>query len=121
MHSPKNQGFFRRLTFALAGLRTGIRAEHSLRFQAAAAATVLVALCVFRPEPIWWALCGLASALVITAELFNTAIEHLVDHLHPETHPRMGTVKDIAAAAVLIAVLGALGIAAALLVHLLNR
>jgi len=121
MHShTKNQPFFKRLRFALAGLREGLRTEHSLRFHAAAFFGVLVALCIFRPEPIWWAMAALASALVIMAELFNTAIEHLVDHLHPEVHPRIGMVKDFAAAAVLMAVLGALGIAAAFMVHVLT-
>ena len=36
------------------------------------------------------------------AEMFNTALEHLVDHLHPEIHPRIGVVKDCAAAGVLM-------------------
>lgn len=121
MHTHKNQSFFKRLRFALVGLREGVRAEHSLRFQVAACGGVLVALCIFRPEPIWWAVTLLASALVIMAELFNTAIEHLVDHLHPARHPRIGMVKDIAAGAVLTAVLGALGIAAAFVVHLATR
>ena len=121
MHPRKNQPFFQRLRFALTGLREGIRAEHSLRFQVAACAAVLVALCVLRPEPIWWAVILLASALVIMAELFNTAVEHLVDHLHPERHPRVGMIKDVAAGAVLTAVIGALGVAAAFVVHLAGR
>jgi len=121
MHSHKNQSFFKRLRFALAGLREAIRSEHSLRFHAAAFACVIIALCIFRPEPIWWALAALASALVIMAELFNTAVEHLIDHLHPHAHPRIGIVKDFAAAAVLMSVLGALGIAAAFIVQELTR
>jgi undecaprenol kinase len=121
MHTYKNQPFFKRLRFALAGLREGVRAEHSLRFHVAASICVLIALCIFRPEPIWWALAALAIALVVMAELFNAAIEHLVDHLHPQVHPRIGMVKDFAAAAVLMAVLGALGIAAAFMVHVLTR
>lgn len=121
MDSSKNQPFFKRLQFALAGLREGIRAEHSLRLQVAACVGVLFTLCLFRPEPIWWAVTLLSCALVIMAELFNTAMEHLTDHLHPEIHPRIGLVKDIAAAAVLVAVLGALGTAAAFAVHLFNQ
>jgi diacylglycerol kinase len=39
--------------------------------------------------------------------------------LHPHQSPAIRLVKDCAAAGVLIAVLGALGVAAALLVHLL--
>ena len=62
----------------------------------------------------------LASAAVVAAELFNTAIEHLADLLHPQQSPAIRLVKDCAAAGVLIAVLGALGVGAALLVHLLS-
>jgi diacylglycerol kinase (ATP) len=48
---------------------------------------------------------------VIAAELINTALEHLADHLHPEQHPRIKIVKDCAAAAVLILSIGALWVA----------
>jgi undecaprenol kinase len=81
---------------------------------------VLVVLLVLRPPALWWALVGLASAAVVAAELFNTAIEQLADLLHPHESPGIRLVKDCAAAGVLIAVLGALGVAAALLVHLLS-
>jgi diacylglycerol kinase (ATP) len=60
----------------------------------------------------------LASSGVVAAELANTAVEHLADHLHPEIHPSIRIVKDCAAGAVLIAVAGAIGVAVALGVHL---
>jgi undecaprenol kinase len=82
---------------------------------------VVIALLLLRPGPFWWALVMLASAGVLAAEMFNTAIEHLVDHLHPEIHPRIGVVKDCAAAGVLIASLGAVAVMVALAVHLLGR
>jgi undecaprenol kinase len=82
---------------------------------------VVIALLVLRPGAFWWALMMLASAGVLAAEMFNTAVEHLVDHLHPEVHPRIAVVKDCAAAGVLIASLGAVGVAIALVVHLLER
>lgn len=63
----------------------------------------------------------LASAGVLAAEMFNTALEHLVDHLHPEIHPRIGVVKDCAAAGVLIASMGAVAVMVALVVHLLKN
>jgi diacylglycerol kinase (ATP) len=44
---------------------------------------------------------------VIAAELFNTAIEKLVDLVSPERHPVAGQVKDIAAGAVLICAVAA--------------
>jgi undecaprenol kinase len=121
MGNHKNQPFARRLRFAIAGLASGLRSEHSLRFQLAALVLVILALSVFRPDPIWWALVALASAAVISAELFNTALEHLADHLHPQIHPEIRIVKDCAAAGVLISVCGAVVVAVALVIHLLNR
>jgi undecaprenol kinase len=109
------------MRFALAGLTHGLRAEKSVRFEAVVLVLVLVALAVLRPEPIWWAAVALASAGVLTAELLNTAIETLADHLCPEIHPRIRVVKDCAAAAVFVSVVGALAVAAALAVHLLRR
>ena len=118
MRSFKNQSFLTRLRFAGMGLIIGLRNEHSLQFQMLAMIGIFIALAFLRPEPVWWALVALASAAVIAAELFNTAVEHLADHLHPDLHPMIRVVKDCAAAAVLVASLGALAVAAALAVHL---
>ena len=82
---------------------------------------VVVALLFLRPGPFWWALIMLASAGVFAAEMFNTAIEHLADHLHPGIHPHIRAVKDCAAAGVLIASLGAIAVAVALVVHLIKN
>ena len=76
---------------------------------------------ILQPGPLWWALVMLASAGVLAAELFNTAIEHLADHLHPEVHPRIRVVKDCAAAAVLVAAVGAVTVGIALVVHLIEK
>ena len=107
--------------FALAGLAHGLRTERSVRFEAIVLVLVFAALAVLRPAPLWWAATALASAGVLAAELLNTAIETLADHLSPELHPRIRIVKDCAAAAVFVSVLGALVVAAALAVHLLHR
>jgi len=39
--------------------------------------------------------------MVLTAELFNTAIERICDLVHPEQHPTVKLIKDVAAGAVL--------------------
>jgi diacylglycerol kinase (ATP) len=119
VESYKNRRFRARLGFALRGFAHAMRSEASLRLQALAGAAALLVLLVLRPAAVWWALVLLASAAVVSAELLNTAIEHLADVLHPQQSPAVRVVKDCAAAGVLIAVLGALGVAAALLVHLL--
>jgi undecaprenol kinase len=107
--------------FALAGVMHGLRTERSVRFEVVVLVLVVAALAVLRPEPLWWAAAALAGAGVLAAELLNTAIETLADHLSPEIHPQVRVVKDCAAAAVFVAVVGALAVAAALAVHLLRR
>jgi undecaprenol kinase len=118
MRAHKNQALHIRLRCASTGLIHALRSERSVRFHAAAFLLVIVVLLKFRPGPIWWALVILASMAVLAAELFNTAVEHLADHLHPDTHTQIQIVKDCAAAAVLVAVLGALAVAASLFIHL---
>ena len=120
MSRDKNQSFAARLRFALHGLVHALRAEKSLRFQAGCFVLLLVALLLLRPAPLWWGLTLLAAAGVLAAELFNTAIEHLVDHLHPQTHPQIRIVKDCAAAGVLLSVCGALAVGIAFALHVLH-
>lgn len=117
----KNRSFAVRLGFALGGIGHALRAERSFRTQALAAAAVVAVLCWLHPAPIWWAVIGLTCTAVLAAELLNTALEHLADHLHPDQHPSIKIVKDLGAAAVLILSVGALLVAAALLIELRGR
>jgi diacylglycerol kinase (ATP) len=117
----KNQPFVRRLQFALQGLAAAWRSERNFRIQLGALVCVGVVLLALGIEPWWWALVLLTSASVLAAELFNTALEHLADHLHPDTHAQIQIVKDCAAAAVLVAACAAVAVAVALVVHLAHR
>jgi undecaprenol kinase len=47
-------------------------------------------------------------SFVLAAELMNSAFEALVDHLHPERHPEIRVIKDVASGAVLLTSIGAL-------------
>lgn len=49
-----------------------------------------------------WMLVFLCIGMVLGMELMNTALEAMADVLHPEHHPKIGLVKDLAAGAVLI-------------------
>ncbi|MEW6353591.1 MAG: diacylglycerol kinase [Pseudomonadota bacterium] len=108
----KNRRLWSRMGYAWAGLRAAWGRERSLRVQVWIALTLLPLLLWLRPAPLWWALIGVMASLVLAAELINTALEHLADHLHPELHPRIKFVKDCAAAAVLLLSVGALWVAA---------
>lgn len=117
----KNQSFVRRLSFALAGLRTAWRTESSFKVHIGATAAVLGVLLWLRPAPVWWGLAAVTVAFVLAAELFNTAVEGLADHLHPEQHPAIKIVKDCAAGAVLVASAAGLGVAAAFIYDVVLR
>ena len=98
----KNQSFSRRLGFASQGVRCAWRGESSFRQQVLISLGVLVILLWRRPAMVWWALLLMNCGLVLAAELFNTALEHALDHLHPERHPAIEVAKDCSAGAVLL-------------------
>lgn len=111
----KNRPFRERLGFAVAGIAAGWRREKSLRTHCVFAALAAVALLILRPAPLWWALVTVTIALVLALELINSAIEGVIDLLHPQLHPEVKIIKDMVAGAVLIASLAALVTAAAML------
>lgn len=102
--------------FAVAGLREGWRRERSFRAHTRLATGALVALLFIQPAPVWWALIAVMTALVMGFELMNSALEGLIDHLHPAIHPEIKVIKDMAAGAVLLMGIAAIAVAAALLV-----
>jgi diacylglycerol kinase (ATP) len=111
----KNRRFAARLGFALAGLALVFRREKSFRAQAAFAAAAALALVVLRPGWLWAALTALSAAFVLALELANSALEYLLDHLHPAFAREIGAAKHAAAAAVVVASFAALVVAALML------
>lgn len=104
----KNQRFVTRLGFAASGITATYHREKSLKVHAAAVVFITV-FCVWqRPEPIWCAVFFGVAGLVICLELLNSAVEAVIDRLHPEIHPEIGYAKDVLAGAVLVASLASL-------------
>ena len=111
----KNLPFHQRVRFALVGIYMAWKGESSFRIQSFFALALLALLVWLRPAPVWWALLLIVTGLVLALELVNTALEHVIDHLHPEQHPMMKVAKDCAAGAVLVAAFTALAVFAAFL------
>lgn len=103
-----------RVGFALAGLQSAWHREASFRTQSAFAGAAIVALVLLRPAPIWWAIVVLVSAIILALELLNSAIEGVIDLLHPGLHPEIKIIKDMVAGAVLVISIAALCIGGAL-------
>ncbi|MCU7966912.1 MAG: diacylglycerol kinase [gamma proteobacterium symbiont of Bathyaustriella thionipta] len=98
----KNQAFHKKLSYALSGILFTLRTENNFKIQMFIAILILLSLLIIQPTLIWCALIIICIGLVLAAELTNTAIETLLDHLHPEIHSEIGKVKDIMAGMVLI-------------------
>lgn len=111
----------RSFRYAWQGIRACVGHEQNLSFHLITTVLVIVAgfvLNITRGE--WIAIC-LCIGLVIGAELFNTAIERLVDLVSPQRHPLAGQVKDIAAGAVLVCALVAIAVGLIIFVPYLTR
>lgn len=88
--------------YAWHGLYSSIGKEQNLSFHLIATVLVIIAGFLFHITRTEWLVILLCIGMVISAELFNTAIERLVDLVSPQRHPIAGQVKDIAAGAVLV-------------------
>ncbi|MDZ4076279.1 MAG: diacylglycerol kinase family protein [Hylemonella sp.] len=109
MHQPFS--FTARLhsfRYALAGLRTLLLTQHNAWLHAAATVLVTGAGLYFGLSLAEWCWLVLAMTMVWMAEALNTALEFLADAVTQEFHPLILQAKDVAAAAVLIAAIGAL-------------
>ncbi len=114
----KNRPFYVRMGFAWNGIRECWRTESSFRIHCLIAVLTVLVLAFVRPAPLWWAIAGLAISLVMAFELINSAVERLIDHLHPEIHPEIGVIKDMASGGVLLVGIGAAVIGLCLIVSL---
>jgi diacylglycerol kinase len=88
---------------AFRGLKRGIRGHSSFFVHFFFAALVVAAAIVLRCEPVEWCLLLGCIGLVLTAELFNSAVETIYWGLDERTKPRVRHCLDIAAGAVLMA------------------
>lgn len=88
--------------YAWKGIQSCVGKEQNLSFHLIAAIAVIIAGIVLGITRTEWIMVVMCIGTVIAAELFNTAIEKLVDLVSPQQHPVAGQVKDIAAGAVLV-------------------
>lgn len=107
--------------YAWKGIRCCVGKEQNLNFHLIISVIVTVAGIVLDITRGEWTVIILCIGMVIAAELFNTAIERLVDLVSPQRHPLAGQVKDIAAGAVLVCALAAIIIGLIIFVPYLTR
>ncbi|HEX6374349.1 MAG TPA: diacylglycerol kinase [Allosphingosinicella sp.] len=111
----KNRSFLTRLRCAAGGIGLVYRREKSFRAQGRLALVAAAAAAALGVGPGWAAALALSIGLVLALEAVNSALEYLIDHLHPDLAGEIGCAKDAAAGAVLIASTAAAAVAAAML------
>lgn len=98
----KNQPFHKRMGYAFHGLYAALFNERSFRKQVILGVLAISYFAWLNIPLIWWAIMILYISAILAAELMNSAVEKLIDHIHPEIHPVIKTVKDTLAASVLV-------------------
>ena len=107
MAGRKKDPLHKSFSYAFEGIFTCIRNERNMKIHIMAM-IIVIALGIFmKLNKIEWCIITIAIVMVISAELFNTAIETVVDMVSPQKNPQAKLVKDIAAAAVLVLAIGA--------------
>jgi diacylglycerol kinase len=110
-HAKPNKPFSVRVRaasfrYALQGLVRLFVQEHNMRIHLAATIVVVVAGCVKQLDARAWIAICIAIGLVWITEALNTAVEMMCDLFGRNMyHPTIKIIKDISAAAVLIAAL----------------
>jgi len=93
---------------AFNGIWILLKEEHNSRIHLIAAICALTASALFKISAGKWIAVILATGFVFTAEIFNTALEHLSDFVSPGMNIPVKKIKDLSAAAVLVSVVTAL-------------
>lgn len=107
--------------YALAGVGFMLRTQHNAWLHLAATVTACAAGAALEVSAEDWRWLIVAIVLVWVAEAMNTAFEHLCDVVSPEFHVSVQRSKDVAAGAVLICSIGAVGLGALTLAPYLGR
>jgi len=88
--------------YAFRGIYSVFGTEANMKIHIGISLLVIICGIAFNISITEWMFCLLCIGLVVGAEMFNTAIENVVDLASPEQHPLAGKAKDIAAGGVLI-------------------
>ncbi len=96
--------FIKSLSYAFAGIKVAVGEQRNVQIHLTIFLLVIAAGLFIDINHSEWLAVILASSIVISTEMINTAIEKVVDLASPEIHPLAKKAKDIAAGAVLVAV-----------------
>lgn len=103
----KKPPIYKSFLHAFRGIFLMVRKERNFQIELAAFFLNLFLIFYFKLSAVDTALVFIASVAVLSAEIFNTAIERICDIIQPDFDKRIGFIKDASAGAVLLMAAGA--------------
>lgn len=100
---PSQQSLLKSFTNAFAGMAHFFANDRNGKIHLASAITVVITSITLHISAIEWLAILLCIALVIGLEMLNSALEKLCDLVEPNYHPTIKVIKDVSAAAVVLA------------------
>ena len=102
--------------YAFSGIAYLVKSQPNARVHAAATIVAIGLGAWLGLDACRWAVLAITIASVWSAEALNTAVEDTLDLTHPDNDPLAKSAKDVAAAGVLLAALGAVAVGVWLLI-----
>lgn len=98
----KSKNVISSFKYAFQGMFSALKTERNLKIHITIMILVIIAGIVLKISKIEWIICIILFGLVIGGEMFNSAIETVVDIAMPDINPKAKFAKDAAAGAVLV-------------------
>lgn len=103
----KSKKLINSFKYAIQGILSSFKTERNMKIHIFIMILVIIAGFILKINKYEWIACIVCFAVVISGELFNTAIETVVDMVMPYKNDKAKIAKDIAAGAVLVLAIGA--------------
>ena len=88
--------------YAINGLKYVVNTQTNFKIHLTAAAISIALAAILKISTLEWISLTMTIFFVLICETINTVIEQIMDYLSPNFDKRVGLIKDIAAAAVLL-------------------
>ncbi len=102
----KNKKLINSFKYAFTGMCSAYKSERNMKIHIAVAILVILFGVFLQISTYEWLACTVCFAMVIGSEMFNTAIETVVDIAMPKKDERAKKAKDVAAGGVLVFAIG---------------
>jgi diacylglycerol kinase len=106
-HNISLRKFFQSFAYAWQGIRWMLKHQQNMRFHLMATAICVIAGISLGIRLAQWTALVFAITVVLVAEALNSAVEAVMDLIHPDHNEFVKIIKDVMAGAALLAAAGA--------------